>query len=952
MYRLALISTFCIALLFNGHCQNLTQHVNPFIGTGGHGHTYPGASAPFGMMQLSPDTRLTGWDGCSGYHDSDSVIYGFSHTHLSGTGVSDYGDILLMPFKKSATKQGHTSKFSKSTEVAQPGYYAVTLDDDNIKVELTTSKRAGMHKYIFESENDNLVYLDLDHRDKVLQSNLTIEDEYTVSGFRVSEAWAKEQHVYFVAQFSEKMSDLGGTKGHTNTFGFNSKEVLVKIGISAVSIEGARKNLEAEIPQWDFNKVKTETQQAWESELSKISIEATNEQKEIFYTALYHSLLNPNLFSDIDGKYRGTDLQIHQSDKNIYTVFSLWDTYRATHPLFTIIEQEKTNEFINTFLLQYENGGQLPMWELSANYTGCMIGYHSIPVIADAYMKNIRDYDTDKIFSACLATSTSNKLGLDAYQKHGYIAATEEHESVSKALEYAYDDWCISQIAKDKNDKEAHAVYSKRAQYYKNHFDPNTGFMRAKRNETFMEPFNPTEVNFNFTEANSWQYSFYVPQDVTGLIKLMGGKKSFENKLDELFSTSDATTGRTQVDITGLVGQYAHGNEPSHHMAYLYSYVHKPWKTQKMVRQLLSEMYTNKPDGLIGNEDCGQMSSWYVLSSLGFYPVTPGDTIYIIGSPNINSATINLENGNTFVIDVKNQSDNNLYIQSLELNGKPYEKSYLSHFDIIKGGTLVFNMGDTPNYQLGLSDSSSPSSKITNNLITPVPFITAKSQTFTDSLFIEFNSADPSSTIYYALDKVISSDNQMVYKNGFYIDEKSSITAKSKAENCSESFTTTANFVKISGKKTIQINSECSPQYTAGGNNSLIDNIRGGNDFRTGGWQGYQGNDFEGVVDLGEVQELKSIGSGYIQDLRSWIILPTEIIYSISLDGIIYEEVARIKQTYPSNSYEIKSADYTSEVNTSARYIKVNAKYFGKLPQWHLGAGGESYIFIDEIIIE
>ncbi|MBL4651587.1 MAG: GH92 family glycosyl hydrolase [Flavobacteriales bacterium] len=948
MCRSALISSLFIFLFLHSSSQNLTKHVNPFIGTGGHGHTYPGASMPFGMMQLSPDTRLTGWDGCSGYHDSDSIIYGFTHTHLSGTGVSDYGDILLMPFKKSELDSNPKSQFSKKTEKAQPGYYSVQLSDNNILVELATTDRAGIHKYVFEDNTTNLVYLDLDHRDKVLSSELNIENETTISGFRISEAWAKEQHVYFVAEFSEKFKNIGGTENHNATLEFNTKEVSIRIGISAVSVEGARKNLQAEIPHWDFEKVKTDATTTWENELSKIEIEATKDELEIFYTALYHSLLNPNLFSDTDGQYRGTDLKIHETISNVYTVFSLWDTYRATHPLFTIIEQEKTNEFINTFLLQYENGGQLPMWELSGNYTGCMIGYHSIPVITDAYMKKIRDYDTDKIYAACLATSKQEKLGLGAYQKYGYIAATEEHESVSKALEYAYDDWCIAQMANDKKDSKSYSEYSKRAQYYKNHYDPQTGFMRAKRNEVFMEPFNPKEVNFNFTEANSWQYSFYAPQDVTGLIELMGGKTVFDEKLDELFSADNKTTGRTQVDITGLVGQYAHGNEPSHHMAYLYSFVNKPWKTQKMVRHLLSEMYTAKPDGLIGNEDCGQMSSWYVLSAMGFYPVTPGDTNYTIGSPSISSGVINLENGKSFNIEVNNQSEENVYIQSAMLNGAPYSKSYLSHFDIMNGGSIEFTMGNTPNEKWGSGELEIPSTNISTEAITAVPFIIAENQTFADSLFIEMSCASNDSEILYT----VNNGNELQYTNGFYIAETSNIKAKSNSPLSSESFSINADFYKISGKRSILINSDCDPQYTAGGNNSLLDHIRGGNDFRTGAWQGYQGNDFEAIVDLGEIQDIQSISSGYIQDLRSWIVMPTEIVYSISEDGKKFNEVARIKQTYSSDSYEVKAIDYEHKLITKARYVKVNATYFGKLPEWHLGAGGESYIFIDEIIIE
>ncbi|MFB1040254.1 MAG: GH92 family glycosyl hydrolase, partial [Polaribacter sp.] len=570
--------------------KNLISYVNPFIGTGGHGHTYPGATMPFGMLQLSPDTRLDGWDGCSGYHYSDNEIYGFSHTHLSGTGVSDYGDILLMPTNKQVFnngadgKEGYKSKFSHTNEVAEPGFYKVHLEDTNIDVELTVSKRSGMHKYNFPTADNQFVILDLLHRDKVLAAKITKISDTEIVGYRFSEAWADDQRLFFSIKTSHPFTDVlqsppkkgmaAAQKIALNFINPNNETVFIKIGISAVDIEGAKKNLEAEIGNKTFEQVKKTAQEFWEQQLEKIVLEDTNEDnKTNFYTSLYHVSIAPNLYQDVDGRYRGMDLKIHETkDFDYYTVFSLWDTYRAAHPLYTIIEQKKTNDFINTFLAKYGEGGIMPIWDLAGNYTHCMIGYHAVPVIADAYLKGIRTYIVEKAFKAMKHSATRDTLGLDSYKNFGFIPVEKESESVSKTLEYAYDDWTIAQMAKDLGKEEDYKTYTERAQSYKNVFDPNTQFMRGRFRNTWFAPFDPYEVNFNYTEANSWQYSFYVPQDISGFTKLLGGKQQLENQLDKLFAAEDKTSGSHQVDITGLIGQYAHGNEPSHHMAYLYNF--------------------------------------------------------------------------------------------------------------------------------------------------------------------------------------------------------------------------------------------------------------------------------------------------------------------------------------------------------------------------------------------
>lgn len=943
--------------------KTLAEWVNPFIGTGGHGHTYPGASAPFGFVQLSPDTRLEGWDGCGGYHYSDSVIYGFSHTHLSGTGVSDYGDILFMPMTgvltfdngyKTSPDSGYASRFSHDNEHAEAGYYEVKLTDYNINVALTSTTHCGFHKYKYKNAKGAYIVLDLQHRDELLDYAIEVIDGKFIQGKRISKAWAEEQHVYFYAEVNNEIRDYQYNEDSSKVILSLKKpsEALLKVGMSAVSIEGAKKNLETEIPDWDFNKTKAETQQKWNDELAKIEVEMmSDDEKTIFYTALYHSFLNPNTFQDVDGKYRGTDLKIHEAkDFTNYTIFSLWDTYRATHPLFTITQLKKTLDFIQTFLNQYKNGGKLPVWELAGNYTGCMIGYHSVPVIVDAYQKGITDFDTELALEAMIATATKDELGKKHYIAKGYMASNEEHESVSKNLEYAYDDWCIAQFAKALGKDDIYAEYLKRAQSYKNIFDPETRFMRAKRNQQFTKPFNPTEVNFNFTEANSWQYSFYVPQDISGLIKLQGGANQFEQKLDELFTTSSETSGREQADITGLIGQYAHGNEPSHHMAYLYNYVGKPQKTQQKIRQLLDEMYANAPDGLIGNEDCGQMSSWYVLSALGFYPVTPGSTDYIIGSPNVKSAKINLENGKAFEIEVQNQAKENIYIKSIILNGTDYTKSWITHDDVMNGGKLVFTMTSKAEEAASLATVVS---EIKEHVVTPVPFVNAKDQVFFDSLQLKLECADKNTLILYTLDGANPSEFGERYERPISITKSTELKAISVYEGKSYSKEIKAEFFKVDQRRTVSYSKLPDPQYFGGGDKGLIDYIRGGDDFRTGMWQGWQGTDVEVVIDLQEPQMIKTISSGYIQDIKSWVFMPKKVRYYTSQNGKDFIYAGEVLNNIPDNQYGNITKEFTANLKGhKARYVKVVAEYYGIMPDWHLGAGSHAWLFMDEVVIE
>jgi predicted alpha-1,2-mannosidase len=918
--------------------RDLTRYVNPFIGTGGHGHTFPGAIVPYGMVQLSPDTRLTGWDGCSGYHYSDSKIYGFSHTHLSGTGISDYGDILLTPM----VGRNYSGRFQHRNETATPGYYSVKLDDENILVELTTTARVGMHRYTFPATDDANIVIDLAHRDKVLDSEFRVTSKTTVFGWRRSQAWAKDQIVYFALEFSQPITAYGPIdKPGKPYFRFDTRSgapVLVKVGISAVDIDGAVRNLHAEINHWDFDKVRADAKRSWNAELNKIRVSGgPDSQLTNFYTSLYHVMTVPNLFMDVDGRYRGRDFKTHVADGfSNYTVFSLWDTFRAAHPLYTIIDRKRTRDFIKTFLVQYEQGGRLPVWELAANETDTMIGYHAVSVIADAAVKGIDGFDLNEAFTAMKHSAEfREQRGLAAYIDHDFISTEDERESVSKVLEYAYDDWCIAQVARMLGKKEDYERYSRRAQSYKNVFDHATGFMRPRSNGNWIEPFDPREVTFAFTEANAWQYTFFVPQDISGLIALMGGRAQFASKLDQLFTAESRTTGREQVDITGLIGQYAHGNEPSHHMAYLYNYVGQPWKTQSRIASIMGQFYKPEPDGLIGNEDCGQMSAWYVLSAAGFYPVTPGSTVYAIGSPLFQEMRFNLENGKSFVVRVVSGSDRNVYIQSATLNGKAYNKSFLLHQDLMNGGELVFTMGPQPNVKWGTGEGNEPVSRIDGAEIVPVPVIKAAGQTFRGRMEIEVAG---SGDLYYTT----GGSEPQRFTKPFSIEADTTVKAFAIAADGRRSQVATAKYHRIPHDWKITLETRYNSQYTGGGDFALIDGLRGTTNWSGGGWQGYQGKDFVAVLDLGSVQEVSSVGAGFLQDMGSWIWMPARVELELSMDGKSFEPAVTIANDVSEKQEGVIIRDFVKSIpSRQARYIRIRA----------VNLRAEGWVFVDEILI-
>jgi predicted alpha-1,2-mannosidase len=955
--------------------QNYNQYVNPFIGTGGHGHTFPGPVLPFGMVQLGPDTRIDGsWDGCGGYHYSDSIIYGFSHTHLSGTGVSDWGDILLMPTIGTPTWDNtiYSSKFSHKNEKASAGSYEVVLEDDNIKAELTATLRAGIHRYTFPKTNEANVIFDLLHRDKTLTSNVTIIDSVTVGGYRISEGWAKEQQIFFIMRFSKPFKKMQfilkkAFVDHLNVkkkekasgayFQFDQtdeKPLLVKVAISSVSLEGALKNLESEAKHWDFEKYKKDAENKWNEQLKKIEVSDNNKDKlTVFYTALYHCFIHPSLNMDVDGQYRGRDGQVHiATDFENYSVFSLWDTYRALHPLFTIIERKRTSDFINTFLGQYKASGRLPMWELSGNETNCMIGFHSVSVIADAMAKGILGFDSLLAFNAAKAASTYSSWGIPTFNKKGFLQVDDESESVSKSLEYGYDNWCIAQMAKKLNKKEDYNQHLKLSLAYKNIFDASTGFMRPRKNGNWLSPFYANEINNHFTEGNSWHYSFYVPQDVEGLITLHGGKQKFENKLDELFSTSEKTRGREQSDVTGLIGQYAQGNEPSHHMAYLYNFVEQPQKTVARVHQICNDFYKNSPDGLIGNEDCGQMSAWYVFSAMGFYPVCPGSTQYVLGAPVFNKIKINLENGKTFIIT--NETKENEVISGYTLNNKTQIRSVIDHTVISNGGQMnfLYSAISDKNNKYG-KGSEIPTSSITGINIIPAPIISSSAQVFKEKMEVSIMAINTNaSKIYFTIDGSEPTKLSQLYSNPFVVATNCTVKAKVFFNNES-SVVTEANYFKLKYNYDVDLISRSNAQYSADGSQSLIDGVNGDIDWRKGNWLGFQSQDFECIVDLKAEKEINYLSLNCLQDTRSWIVFPKTVYFYGSIDNKNYSLIDSVEHMTSADDFKIQTHKFEKKFETKVnfKYIKIVAKNFGKLPEWHEGKGEDAFIFVDELEI-
>lgn len=761
MYILSISQTF-------PQTEQLVDYIKPVIGTQGEGNVYPGPVVPHGMVQLGPDTDKKDWGTASGYEYSDSVIIGFSMQHLSGTGIPDLGDFLMMPsvgkpeFNSGTVGKtmpegwvkyyqdpdsGYSTKFSHSDEVIKPGYYSVLLPEHNVLVELAATERAGILKFTFPKSDSSNIMMDLSHvlQWKVVFSSLRMENKSLVTGSHLVRGWAKERYLYFAARYSRPYDDFAimsnGRRVYYNTTRFTSKYeassanlqyytrystkdkevIMVKIGISATSTAAALMNLDAEIPGWDFDKVVNDARAKWNKEMQKMVIVGTQEEKETFYTSLYHCLLTPTIYEDVNGNYRGFDQNIHES-KNFtnYAIFSLWDTYRATHPLFALIQPDRDADMINSMLAHYDQSVDhlLPVWSLNNNETWCMIGYHAVPVIADAMMQGVKGFDYERAYEACKTTAMNPDYdSVEEYARIGYVPFDHENESVSKTLEYAYDDYCIAQMAKKLGKKDDYNYFLKRAMAYVNIFDPSTKLMRGKDSKgnwrTPFEPFGYIDDmdKRDITEGTNWQYSWYVPHDVQGLINLQGGPEAFDKKLDTLFmDRNSGEIAKGSEDIWGRFGEYWHGNEPAHHVAYLYNYAGKPWKTQELVHNIMRSQYGNKPNSLCGNDDCGQMSAWYLFNTMGFYPVAPASNMYVIGTPCAEKVSMKLGNGKTFTTKTVNYSPKNMYIQSVKLNGKEYNKTYLTFEDISKGGEIVYTMGSQPNMKWGTSKDSIPPS--------------------------------------------------------------------------------------------------------------------------------------------------------------------------------------------------------------------------------------------------
>lgn len=708
----------------------ITKYVNPFIGTGAidgglSGNNYPGATSPFGMIQLSPDTsEAPNWGDASGYDYNRSTIFGFSHTRLSGTGASDLIDVTLMP-----TSSGRTSStFTHDEEKASPGYYQVMLKDENINVELTTTQRNGIHRYQYPAGKDAEVILDMDHSaDKgswgrrIINAQIRILNDHAVEGYRIITGWAKLRKIYFYMEFSSPIltSTLrDGGRVHENTavvngtnlhgcfrFGkLNGKPLTCKVALSSVSMENARQNMEQEAPHWDFDRYMAAADADWEKQLGKIEIKGTEVQKEIFYTALYHTMIQPNIMSDVNGEYMAADYTARKVGDNEthYTTFSLWDTFRAFHPLYTLLEPERVTDFVKSMIRQYEYYGYLPIWQLWGQDNYCMIGNHSIPVITDAILKGIPGIDVEKAYEAVYNSSVTSHPNspFEVWEKYGFMPENIQTQSVSITLEQAFDDWCVAQLAEKLNKDADYERFHKRSEYYRNLFHPKTKFFQSKNDKgEWIEPFDPYQYGGNgghpFTEGNAWQYFWYVPHNIQALMELTGGTKAFEQKLDTFF-TSNYKSEQMNHNASGFVGQYAHGNEPSHHVAYLYNFAGQPWKTQKYVSHILNTLYNNTSSGYAGNDDCGQMSAWYVFSAMGFYPVNPADGRYIIGSPLLDECTLKLAGNKDFHIRTIRKSPEDIYIQSVTLNGKKHKDFFITHQDIMNGGTMVFKMGKKP----------------------------------------------------------------------------------------------------------------------------------------------------------------------------------------------------------------------------------------------------------------
>ena len=788
--KLTLLLLALAALGCSPRSADPVDYVNPFIGTGFHGHTYPGATTPFGMVQLSPDTRAGNWDACAGYHYSDTTIDGFSHTHLSGTGCADLADILFHPTTREIVIHDGECVlqpyfFSHDDERASCGYYAVTLPDVNIGVELTAAPRTGVHRYTFTGKGPRQVIVDLLHtvtEEKIDLCELRRTAPGELAGMRRTQGWVPDQYVFFAARFSEPFADvqLLGDKQAVLTFAPDVRTLTIAVGLSSVSAENARMNSLAEVPELDFDAVHARAVGQWRKALGDIVVEGGSRDEMInFYTAQYHTKLTPNLMSDVNGEYRRHDQTVARmpEGESYYSTFSLWDTFRAWNPLQTLVDTALVNDMIRSMLDMYDSTGELPIWPLASGETGTMIGYHAVSVIADAYLKGIRGYDADKALEAMIRSSNINKKGSDYYTAQGYIPSNIKRESVSCTLEYAYDDWAIARMAQAMGRDDIFGEYARRALNYVNVFDGSTCFFRGRQSDgNWSAPFEEFATGRDYTEATPWHYRFFVPHDVNGLIQLFGSREAFIREMDRLFTLESDEMQLDVSDVTGLMGQYAHGNEPSHHMAYLYNYVGQPWKTQELTRRLLHEMYAPTPEGIIGNEDCGQMSAWYVFSSLGFYPVCPGSNEFALTAPQFPKAVVRLANGRTLTVTADNPR-RSVYIASVTLDGKPIDRNYITYDELMQGGELHFALRPRPDYERGTDDAAAPHS-LTRGEVVSIPYTTQNVSLFTEPIAAALATTTSGAEIRYTLDGSEPTETSALYAAPVPVDRSLTLKAK------------------------------------------------------------------------------------------------------------------------------------------------------------------------------
>ena len=953
--------------------KKFTAFINPFIGTGGHGHTFPGATRPFSMVQLSPDTRIDGsWDGCSGYHFSDSLIYGFSHTHLSGTGVSDYGDIAFMPklvAKPSeipSLSMDFTTVFSHKNEKASAGYYSVNLEN-GVKVELSSTQRVGIQKYTAKSKGFLWIKLDLKHRDFLLHGRINLINKRSLNGLRVSKAWAENQKVYYHTEISKPyienfiFKDSSGQ--HRLILGYMVKageSILIKTGISSVDEAGALANLNAEMPHWDFERVKFESEEVWEDKMSKINIYTPNNTlKNNFYTALYHCMIHPSVLNDVTGKYRGRDGQIHAIDwdGDYYTVFSLWDTYRALHPLLNLIEPKISLDFMHTFLAQSKASKRLPMWELWSNETNCMIGMHSIPVILNTYYSKNMDLKLlEKLYDACVYEIETQRPDFKKYMKKGYLEVQDESESVSKTVEFSYDFYCLMKMAQILKKMEDEKRWEGYASGFMQLYNPKSGFLQARKNGQWLPNFDPYQVNNHHTEANAWQYS--LPQHAEAM-NWGSAKEMF--LLDSIFKAKINTSGRTQADITGLIGQYAHGNEPSHH--YLYEYAKKnPQAGAKLLGQVKDEFYLNQPHGLIGNEDCGQMSSWYVFSTLGFYP-RPHSKQLLYGHFELDSARIQSEKRKINIYKDREATSVKNTIQALkQAKGKDsifvklINARSLSINDLLRNKKHAFCVFKKSLVQSPLND------RITEVKQYPKAPIVIPQR---NGIFLRSidNPENPSQIEYLLVDSLLNKNPQAfggrinIFDNMISVPDNSYLYAweKSLSDSKRNHIPYTIYWQKPRPYP-YEVVYHCSlnSQYTGGGNKALVDKVFGDLDWRKGNWQGVQDQDFECVVDLKKKRKIQSVGIHALQDTRSWIFYPRQVQFFVSKDGQSFTALNAIQNKISElvDTSGVQWFRYTMDAKTKYRYVKVVAKNYGTLPIWHPGKGEDAFIFVDEIEVK